>query len=203
MKVLFTSLLWIAAVSPAFSQDYGAWRKKNTDGTWTQITESAVNVSSLSKSMPKDITKFCPGYASRTESDRAIFWAGLISIIARPESNFKPESSYTESFPDSQGNKVISRGLLQISIESANQRRYSCGIKKAEDLHEPETNLVCGVKILDAWVKTDNVIATYIGQKPVGGGRYWSTLREKTDAKKNHLPEISKFTSSLSVCTAA
>jgi len=181
------------------AQDYAAWAKKNKDGSWTAAAETAITSSQLTSAVPADIQTFCPAYLKMSPEERKIFWVGLLSIIARPESNFKPETKYTESFADAQGNKVVSRGLLQISIESANQKKYSCGIKKAEDLHDPSTNLACGVKILDAWVTTDNVIATYGTGAPQGGGRYWSTLREKN----KHLPELTKFTTSLKVCIAA
>jgi hypothetical protein len=201
LAVHLTFLIASTMTMTAQANDYGAWRKKNTDGSWTRFTEEAVKSSSLPKAVPADIDKFCPGYKSQNEADRITFWAGLISAIARPESNFKPETTYTEIFSDGQGNKVVSRGLLQISIESANQARYACAIQKPEDLHDPKVNLACGVKILDYWIKKDNVLATYRGQKPVGGGRYWSTLRETTDPKKNHLPELTGFTRSLAVCT--
>jgi soluble lytic murein transglycosylase-like protein len=84
-------------------------------------------------------------------------------------------------------------------IESANQKRYGFGIEKAEALHDPATNLAYGVKILNAWVKADGVIATYGNAPARGGGRYWSTLRER----EKHLPEITKFTQSLAVCSGA
>lgn len=177
--------------------------KKNTDGTWTAYAEAAVVTSKLPSLVPNDVDKFCPSYASRSDSERVVFWVGLLSIVARPESDFKPDATYTESFKDSDGSPVVSRGLLQISIESANQKRYSCSVRRAEDLHDPRVNLACGVKILDAWVRLDNVIATYYGERPVGGGRYWSTLREKNHPKRNHLPEITRFTRSLSVCTVS
>lgn len=198
MKILVSIALAFLSASVA-AQDYAAWAKKNTDGMWTAAAEAAVASSQLINASPTDIQAFCPAYLTRSADDKKIFWVGLLSIVARPESNFKPETKYTESFPDAQGNKVISRGLLQISIESANQKKYSCAIKKAEDLHDPGTNLTCGVKILDAWVKTDNVIATYGKGAPRGGGRYWSTLREKN----KHLPELTKFTKSLKVCSSA
>lgn len=198
---IILTILTTSAIA-AQADDYGAWRKKNADGSWTQFAEEAVKSSSLPKAVPTDIEKFCPAYKSRSEADRIIFWAGLISILARPESNFKPEASYTESFVDAHGIKVVSRGLLQISIESANQKRYSCAIQNPKDLHDPKVNLTCGVKILDAWIKTDLVIATYLGEKPIGGGRYWSTLREKPDPNNNHLPELENFTRGLAVCTA-
>jgi len=198
MKTTFAAALSLLSTLAA-AQDYAAWAKKNTDGSWTAATEVAVARSQLTSAIPTDIEKFCPAYPSRSADERKIFWVGLLSIVARPESNFKPETKYTESFADAQGNKVVSRGLLQISIESANQKRYSCSIKKAEDLHDPSISLACGVKILDAWIKTDNVIATYGTGAPRGGGRYWSTLREKN----KHLPELTTFTKSLKVCSAA
>lgn len=179
-------------------QDYAAWAKKNTDGSWTAAAEAAVASSNLPGAVPKDIDKFCPGYKVQDVSNRKFFWVGLLSIVARPESNFKPETKYTEKFKDSNGKNVISRGLLQISIESANQKRYSCGIKRAEDLHDPAINLTCGIKILDAWMMNDNVIATYGNEPSRGGGRYWSTLREKN----KHLPELTAFTRALKVCSS-
>jgi hypothetical protein len=202
LRLALLALCLAATGASAQTSDYGAWRKKNTDGSWTRFAEEAVRNSTLPQSKPSDITKFCPSYEAKSEAERVQFWAGLLSIIARLESNFNPAATYTESFADSQGNKVVSRGLLQISIESANQKRYSCGIKKAEDLHDPKTNLTCGVRILDAWVKADAAIATPKNQNPIGGGRYWSTLREKSDPKRNHLPEITNFTRALPVCAA-
>jgi hypothetical protein len=179
--------------------DYAAWSKVNTDGAWTAAAKAAVKSSSLPKTLPIDIAKFCPNYSSHTEDARVEFWVGLLSAVARPESNFKPETTFKEDFRDSKGEFVISRGLLQISIESANQKKYACDIKKAADLHDPATNLRCGVRILEAWVKTDNVIATYGNGQSRGGGRYWSTLREKN----KHLPELTIFTNGLNVCSGA
>ena len=202
MKSLLAALTLLVTL-PAAAQDYAAWAKKNTDGNWTAITETAVSSSGLPQLVPTDIDKFCPGYKTRDATARARFWVGLLSIVARPESNFKPETTYTENFNDAHGKKVVSRGLLQISFESANQKKYSCGIKQAEELHDPKVNLTCGVKILDAWVNTDKIIATYVGQSPRGGGRYWSTLREKTDKTKNHISELTNFTRALKVCSAA
>ena len=195
---LTACLVFLFPLTAWAADDYAAWAKKNLDGSWTAAAESAVGASALPSSQPSDVQKFCPGYAKRSAEERKMFWVGLLSIVARPESNFKPETKYVESFPDSQGNNVVSRGLLQISIESANQKRYACGIAKAEDLHDPAINLACGVKILDAWVKADGVIATYGTGPSRGGGRYWSTLREKN----HHLPELVAFTSALHVCRA-
>jgi hypothetical protein len=199
MKFILATLLLLLQTTTYASSDYGAWAKKNTDGSWTLAAKNAVSASKLASSEPKDINNFCPGYAHKIKEEREVFWVGLLSIIARPESNFKPETTYTESFIDGSGKKVISRGLLQISIESANQKKYNCQIAKPEDLHNPAVNIACGVKILDAWVQTDDVVATYGNSAAKGGGRYWSTLREA----KKHLPELTKFTKSLAVCQNA
>ena len=183
--------------APAPRADYAAWARKNPDGRWTAAAEAAVAASGLAGVVPTDIERFCPGYAGADVAGRRQFWVGLLSAVARPESNFKPETKYEESFADAQGHRVVSRGLLQISIESANQRKYGCGIARAEDLHDPATNLACGVKILDAWVQSDRAIANYGAGAPRGGGRYWSTLRERN----GHLPELTGFTRRLGVCT--
>lgn len=177
-------------------EDYASWRKVNKDCSWTSGAEKAVAASSLASRNPTDVSDFCPHYSALSTDQKNKFWVGLLSAIARPESNYKPETTYTEDFNDSSGKKVISRGLLQISIESANQKLYSCGIKKSEDLQDPTINLQCGVKILDAWVRKDNVIASYIKGQPRGGGRYWSTLRQS----KGHLPELKGNTTSLPFC---
>ncbi|PUE24775.1 transglycosylase SLT domain-containing protein [Limnohabitans sp. Jir72] len=202
MKIIFAVMLVCFSVifsREAFAKDYAAWAKKNIDGTWTAAAEKAVSASSLTSSVPIDIVKFCPAYETKSIEERKVFWVGLLSIIARPESNFEADAKYIEKFNDSKGKRVVSRGLLQISVESASQKRYSCGLKIAEDLHNPSVNLACGVKILDAWVKNDNVIATYGKNPSRGGARYWSTLREKN----NHLQELTSFTRSLSVCALA
>ena len=52
----------------------------------------------------------------------------LMVEMARYESGFKPEATYKENFKDSQGRFIISRGLYQLSVESANQKAYGCGV---------------------------------------------------------------------------
>lgn len=195
MRYVLLGLVAFPLVSYA-CDDYASWRKVNKDCTWTNAAEEAVAASSLPTKNPTDVTDFCPNYSALTTDQKSKFWVGLLSAVARPESNYKPETTYTEDFNDSSGKKVISRGLLQISIESANQKLYGCGIEKSEDLQDSVINLQCGVKILDAWVRKDGVIASYVKGQPRGGGRYWSTLRKSN----NHLPELMKSTSSLPFC---
>jgi hypothetical protein len=188
--------MFISAQANA-SLDYAAWAKSNLDGSWTRSAESAVANSPLVQLVPKDIVYFCPAYPKLHTLERRKFWVGLLSAMAKPESNFKPQRFYQENFKDRKGKPVISRGLLQISIESANQERYSCDIAYPAKLHDPTINLACGVKILAKWVKTDGVIAKHSEPRVYkGGSRYWSTLRPQ----KGHLRLIADFTRSLPFC---
>jgi hypothetical protein len=199
--VVIQSLVLVVLIAPiiclAQDTDFAAWAKKNTDGSWTKTTLHAVSESSMSTITPRDIFQFCPTYPNLEPGRRNKFWVGLLSAMARPESDFRPEARFTEAFPDASRRRVISRGLLQISIESANLSRYDCKVAKAEDLHVPEINLGCGVKIMFALVKADGVIATYkTDQRNRGGGRYWSVLQES----RGHLSEIFAFTRNLAFC---
>jgi len=181
------------------STDYAAWAKSNRDGSWTRLLEQTVRQSALVRLVPADIQQFCPLYPRLNSLQRSQFWVGLFSAMAKPESNFKPQQRYQEKFRDGRGRPVVSRGLLQISLESANQPRYNCQIRRADQLHDPRTNLNCAVKIMQKWVETDGWISQpQWSQQPKGGGRYWSTLREKT----GKLNEISQFTRQLPACSS-
>jgi hypothetical protein len=185
------------SISHQKSSDYAAWSEKNRDGSWTRITEQAVAQSPLVKLVPADVQNFCPLYASLAQQQRSKFWVALFSAMAKPESNFKPQSFYQEKFKDGKGRPVISRGLLQISHESANQPRYACDIKQPHQLHDPKVNLSCGVKIMSKWVQTDGVISqSHWSKDPKGGARYWSTLRPQ----RGKVQQIANFTRQLPFC---
>lgn len=176
--------------------DYAAWSAHNEDGSWTRAAEYAVGNSDLPKLQPADIQQFCPQYARLPVQQRKQFWVGLLSAMSGPESNFRPASFYQERFRDRKGKPVVSRGLLQISQESANQQRYGCDIRHPSLLHDPVINLACGVRILSLWVKRDRLIASPADSEPKGGGRYWSTLRQSNGKTS----KIIDFTRSLPVC---
>lgn len=130
----------------------------------------------LMKSKPADLASYCPA-----AGDRKQCFIGILSSLAKYESGYKPASSYQESFKDSKGNYVISRGLLQISQESANG--YGCGITKAEQLHDPETNLRCGVRIMNRWIVRDGAVAGGKTSAWKGMARYWSPFRDAAKVK--------------------
>jgi soluble lytic murein transglycosylase-like protein len=101
------------------------------------------------------------------------------------ESGFDPSQTYTESFTDRSGNRVVSTGLLQLSQESA--RGYGHSVT-TQDLMDPYVNLQVGVDILEHWVSRDGVIA---GDGNTGGGRYWSVLRP-TGKRQNIINSINQ-----------
>jgi hypothetical protein len=178
--VLSSSLAWSSGSPPPEDGGpvlHGRWEGKHADGRdWSVHTYDAVSevASVLVSTVPSDYREFCPDYPSLSASERKNFWMYLLSAMAQYESNFRPALTYRESFRDSRGNYVVSRGLLQLSIESGNG--YGCGLKQASDLHDPYTNLECGLRILGRWVARDKRIAGNSGGWK-GGARYWSVLR--------------------------
>lgn len=171
--LIFVFILLIGCEQTVTSVSYKAdWDSQKDGNEWTKILSVAIDRygQDLLSAKPSD-----GGTYSYQQTKQ--FWIMLISSMARFESAFKPETSYTEKFADANGVRVVSRGLLQISIESG--KGYGCVIPKAEDLHDPKVNLECGVKILNKWVPKDGVIGT----NKKGGARYWSVLRESNSSR--------------------
>ncbi len=179
------------------SANYAAWSRIDGDGVWTYLAEASVQNTSLADLLPDDIDQFCPAYAVLRQPSRIRFWVALLSAMVKHESNFDPGTTYTESsIRDSSGQPVVSRGLLQLSYESARQARYGCEVESEQDLHDPAVNLACGARILATWVDNDGLVASS-DQGRLGGARYWSTLWSSRDS----LPQIRRFTQNLAFCS--
>lgn len=144
---------------------------------------------------PTDAKIFCPNFSNLSESERKQFWAFFISSMAKFESGFDPNESYTEGFKDSSNSYVVSRGLLQISLESS--KGYRCGFLTGRELYHPTKNLSCGIKILNHWMKKDNRIASRTGLSWKGGARYWAVLRQ---SRKQSYQSIVKWSNALPFC---
>lgn len=144
---------------------------------------------------PADAKIFCPNYKNLTPSERKQFWAFFISSMAKFESNFNTQSAYTESFRDNSGRYVVSRGLLQISMESS--KGYKCGFNSSTEIYSATKNLSCGIKILNHWMKRDNRIASQTIQGWRGGARYWAVLRA---GNKESYRSIVKWSNGISFC---
>lgn len=164
-----TSATEIIGTSSSVKQQF-AWGANHID--WDRYLVDAVKSAQLKQDIKTPCKKL-------SVNDCA---AQLISIISKYESSFNPMETYTESFADSSGKKVVSRGLLQISIESANQSAYKCNIKKAQDLHDVKSNLDCGAKII---AYQSNKSGTLMGEPKLGCAAYFSVCRKssKSNAK--------------------
>ncbi|QDK39590.1 hypothetical protein DOE51_01470 [Bdellovibrio sp. NC01] len=163
---------------------------------WTEHLNSSLDTlgQDLLDTEVADGATFCPKYASLSYAQRKQFWIFMMSAMTKYESAFNTNSKYTESFSDSSGNNVISRGLLQISIESGNA--YGCAFKSTSDLHDPLQNLDCGVRILNRWIGRDARMAGKVSGSWKGGARYWSVLRTSSGSYSN----IVSLTKNISIC---
>ena len=146
--------------TPTAAVPAARWDGRPNGFAWTRDSLAALETvgQGLVATVPSDIAAYCPAYGTASPENRRAFWVGLVSALARHESDFRPELSYQENFPDAQGRPVISRGLLQVSQESANG--YSCGISDPQQLHEPRTNLTCGIRIANRLVTRDGMIGS-------------------------------------------
>ena len=133
-----------------------------------------------------DIRNYFPGYQNADRQARIVFWKFFLSCMAMKESGVNPNTEYREAFTvkygPRKGQRVISRGLFQVSIDSSNGYvKYGAPrISDPNQLHDPLINLECAIVILKRWIEVDGVIsASRNGWK--GGARYWSVLRNNNN----------------------
>lgn len=186
----------VGSASVGHAQDFAAWKKVNKDGSWTLAAKSTIKATKLVTLVPKDIKIFCLAYYQLDAHKRMRFWVSLLSAMAKPDSGFKPETKYVEpDIVDASKQSVVSRGLLQISMESANQKAYGCGIQQTQVLRGVDVNLNCAAQIMQHWVEKDDFI-TATSKPAVVLARYWSALR----AWCGHPDEIASFTKGMEAC---
>lgn len=175
---------------------YAVWPVKETPqngfkANWDHLPQAKEWTEILDKALEKhgqemirvdkviDAAMWNSSFVGMSYTQRKQFFIMLISSMAEFESKFDPKCVYEEGFEDSQGNPVMSRGLLQLSKESVNQKAYGGNIKDPKELHDVKTNLECAVKILNYWIPKDKCI----GSGKLGGARYWSVLRDSSKSQ--------------------
>lgn len=184
-------------IDPAAGVKYAAaWDGKVPD-TWTPMLVKILTDHGqlLLKKDIKDAAKYCPKFNSLNYKDRMQVYVALFSKMSQYESNFKPETKFTEGFKDSKGKYVISRGLLQLSVESANQSAYGCGATTT-NLHDVKFGLTCGVKIGAHWIVKDGYMGSTLSSGQKGIARYWSVGRSSSGSNA----KIAAYLKSLKVC---
>ena len=160
------------------------WDKRKQAQRWTKFVLTALDKEGkdLLANTPRDVREWCAGYSKLDMRGKKAFWVALVSTMAAHESSFKPNAYHQEKFNDSSGSPVVSRGLLQLSVESS--RAVGCSnIEVYQDLYDPETNLTCGVRMLNRYIGKDSRIfgrnVTVQGKvvKWAGASRYWGIYR--------------------------
>ena len=183
-KIIFLLLLLISCTPDVVIQPEKPFAGRWNNPAWDSILMEKLDLygKELLATEPVDLSGFNGTKVSKE------FWANIIIEMAYYESDWKPATSYKESFKDQKGNYVISRGLLQISIESG--KGYQCPLKTENDLHDVAINIECGVRILNRWVSRDKRIAGKVDNAWRGASRYWSVMRQEEGVPKKSTDAI-------------
>ena len=150
-----------------------AWDHRPDGEEWTEAALEALRSEGIGllSEEPADIRHWCPGYVEAPEEDRAAFWAGLMSSIARYESTWNEDAV-------GGGGKWF--GLLQISPATA--RSYGCEATTGAALREGEANLECAVRIAARTVTRDGVVAANGGGFAADWGPFANSSKRESMA---------------------
>jgi hypothetical protein len=192
----------------------GSWNTRGPNSAayerWRQIILSEIpQTSPLIATVPGGIETFCPSFQKANVEQRRAIWFGLLSALIYEESSYRPSLVNKEVV--SGGDEVLSSGLLQLSIRSAQQSQYRCEIRDQADLLDPERNLRCGVRIATYHVgqagRVDGRAVSANGRTTwLGLASYWGPLRHTGDNARSTArrlasrARIASFTKSLPYC---
>ena len=158
------------------------WDARPEAEVWTETTLDALEnegVALLSE-IPGDIGTWCPGYVGAAPTERAAFWSGLLSALARHESTWNPAAV---------GGGGPWFGLVQIAPSTA--RGYGCDADSGAELQNGAATLECAVRIASHTVLRDGVVAA-------GGGGLAADWGPFASAEKR--AQMAAFTSAQSYC---
>ena len=145
-------------VSPA-SLAVGANGKVDPQQLKSYIEQRIAN-SKLNNYVPADAAKY--GVDGSPKS-----WANYFTKLSEKESGFNASQTYTESFSNSKGERVVSTGLFQVSYESVRGYGVGKGMSDQElnsKLSDPMFNIDAAIAIHERNVLRD-------GKLEVGGGK--------------------------------
>jgi hypothetical protein len=160
---------------------------------WDVALLDAIAVNRLAEIEPSDWSSFCPQpFSSLSHVQKIYAYARILVRMAKFESKFDPECTYTEKFNDGQGNRVKSLGLFQISKESTNAYTKKHGFTVDNvDLLMPTTNIKCAVIIFATLLRRDGCISkkNTFG-KWLGPSAYWAVLSTRSEYATKALESI-------------
>lgn len=127
------------------------WDHRPAGRIWTRAAISALKSHGkpILQTVPRDIAEWCPAYPKAGEDQRAAFWAGFMSALAKHESTFRQAAV---------GGNGRWYGLLQILPATA--RGYKCAAPSREGLKHGPSNLSCAIRILAVVMPRDRVMAS-------------------------------------------
>ena len=143
------------------------WDHRPEAAMWTSDALVAVKSHGavLMDTVPEDIAAFCPSYDTASRRDRAAFWVGLMSALAKHESTWRPKAS---------GGNGAWIGLTQIDPRTA--QGYDCRAQSVAELKNGSANLSCAVRIAAVQVGKDEMLVSKNGNWR-GMARDWAPFR--------------------------
>jgi hypothetical protein len=179
------SLAGLSSMAGLMARDQPAmrWDHRDEGPAWTKSTLLAVASRDdvLATQTPADIGDWCPGYLDASLPERRAFWAGLLSALAKYESQWNPAAS-------GGGGRYI--GLMQISPQTA--RSQGCAATSGAALKNGSANLACAVEIMASQVGRDKMVS---GNGNRGIGRDWGPVKSASNRS-----EMSAWTASQAYC---
>ncbi|MCA0043113.1 transglycosylase SLT domain-containing protein [Celeribacter litoreus] len=126
------------------------WEDTAKGDLWTRASMNAISShgQKLIKTVPQDISNWCPGYKSQDAHGRASFWAGLLSTLSYHESTWRETAV---------GGGGAWFGLTQIAPSTARWRQ--CRAQTGAELKNGVANLSCAVRIMNVTVPRDQVVS--------------------------------------------
>lgn len=137
-------------VSTSAAPPVTQWDFRPEGPAWTEASLSMLETDAaiLTQVEPGDIGAWCPAYSAADTDQRAAFWTGLLSALARHESTWNPRAV---------GGGGRWFGLVQIAPATA--RGYGCEARSGTALQDGEANLRCALRIWSSTVPRDGVIS--------------------------------------------
>jgi hypothetical protein len=136
---------------------------------WTQSVADAVRArGNLQSLTPTDAADFCPNFRALDAEGRRAFWTQVLSNIAEAESGGDPARTHWSIYDRAMHRPTFRRGLFQISIEAAHDRRFQCEATSSASLTSPDLNAACAAKIMEYEVSSGGAIAS--------AASYWPSL---------------------------
>ena len=127
------------------------WDHRAEASQWTSVSMNAIlsgHGAALAAMVPRDYQQWCPSYPENGPQERAAFWTGLLSALAKHESTWNPVAV---------GGGGRWFGLVQITPSTA--RGYGCKATSGAALKNGSDNLSCAIRIMAHTVTRDGVVA--------------------------------------------